>query len=82
MLDYGSLPFITSQNPYVELFRNPTGSWRSASAGPDVQFAVYGWSLRPIYASGSTTWMPVKANCWPPLIPNPCIRSPSMVTLL
>ncbi|MCX6552913.1 MAG: HAMP domain-containing sensor histidine kinase [Acidobacteria bacterium] len=56
MLDYGSLPFITSQNPYVELFRNPTASIETASPVRDVEFAVYGWSLRPIYASGSAPW--------------------------
>jgi signal transduction histidine kinase len=57
MLDYGSLPFITSQNPYVELFRTRSPADDGGSLGQDVEFVVYGWSLRPIYASGSTTWM-------------------------
>ena len=56
MLDYGSLPFITSQNPYVELFRSRSSIDDGGSLGRDVEFVVYGWSLRPIYASGSTTW--------------------------
>jgi signal transduction histidine kinase len=56
MLDYGSLPFITSQNPYVELFRTPASFDGGTSLGRDVEFVVYGWSLRPIYASGPTTW--------------------------
>jgi len=56
MLDYGSLPFITSQNPYVELFRARSPLDDGGSLGRDVEFVVYGWSLRPIYASGSTTW--------------------------
>jgi signal transduction histidine kinase len=56
MLDYGSLPFISSQNPYVELFRTPVTFEESTLLGRDVEFVVYGWSLRPIYASGPTTW--------------------------
>ncbi|MCX6539465.1 MAG: HAMP domain-containing sensor histidine kinase [Acidobacteria bacterium] len=53
MLDYAALPFLSSQNPYVELFR--TGR----SAGPDkthareTEFAVYGWSRRPLFESAS-----------------------------
>jgi signal transduction histidine kinase len=56
MLDYGSLPFITSQNPYVELFRTRSSLDDGASLVSDVEFVVYGWSLRPIYASAPTTW--------------------------
>ena len=56
MLDYGSLPFIASQNPYVELFRTPVTFDEETRLGRDVEFVVYGWSLRPIYASGLTTW--------------------------
>ncbi|MBP1603430.1 MAG: kinE 2, partial [Acidobacteria bacterium] len=56
MLDYGSLPFITSQNPYVELFRTPSSFDEGNSVGQDIEFVVYGWSLRPIYASTPTTW--------------------------
>jgi signal transduction histidine kinase len=56
MLDYGSLAFLTSQNPYVELFRARSPLDDGGSLARDVEFVVYGWSLRPIYASGSTTW--------------------------
>ena len=56
MLDYGSLAFLTSQNPYVELFRARSALDDGGSLARDVEFVVYGWSLRPIYASGSTTW--------------------------
>lgn len=56
MLDYGTLPFITSQNPYVELFRDQPVVDIESSIGRDVEFVVYGWSLRPIYTSGSTAW--------------------------
>jgi signal transduction histidine kinase len=56
MLDYGTLPFITSQNPYIELFRNQPVLDIESSLGHDVAFVVYGWSLRPNYTSGSTAW--------------------------
>ncbi len=56
MLDYGSLPFITSQNPYVELFQSRPSFGAGHSLDRDVGFVVYGWSLTPIYASGPTTW--------------------------
>ncbi len=56
MLDYGSLPFITSQNPYVELFQSRPSFDAENTLGRDVGFVVYGWSLTPIYASSPTTW--------------------------
>ncbi len=56
MLDYGTLPFITSQNPYVELFRNRPAGDVDSSKLRDLQFVVYGWSLRPIYTSGTAAW--------------------------
>ena len=56
ILDYANLPFIQSQNPYVELMRplNPTRG--EGIAGRDVEFAFYGWSRTPLYASGPTAW--------------------------
>ncbi|MFO7694778.1 MAG: HAMP domain-containing sensor histidine kinase [Vicinamibacterales bacterium] len=56
MLDYGSLPFITSQNPYVELFQSRPSFSSGHSLDRDVGFVVYGWSLTPIYASSPWTW--------------------------
>ena len=56
MLDYGSLSFLSSQNPYVEVFRHQANRGRESSSIRDVTFAVYGWSRRPIYTSGSTAW--------------------------
>jgi len=56
MLDYGSLPFITSQNPYVELFQSRPSFGAGHALDRDVGFVVYGWSLTPIYTSGPTTW--------------------------
>jgi signal transduction histidine kinase len=56
MLDYANLPFIVSQSPYVELMR-PTDPLRDEGlSGRDVEFAVYGWSRTPVYASGVTAW--------------------------
>jgi signal transduction histidine kinase len=56
MLDYANLPFILSQSPYVELMR-PVGPTRGEDiSGRDIEFAFYGWSRRPLYASAVTAW--------------------------
>ena len=56
MLEYADLPFIASPNPYVELVR-PTDSLRAEGvSGRDVEFAFYGWSGAPLYASRVTAW--------------------------
>jgi signal transduction histidine kinase len=57
MFDYRSLPFISSQSPYYELFR-PTESRApgEGTPGSDVEVAIYGWGLHPIYTSGRTAW--------------------------
>jgi nitrogen fixation/metabolism regulation signal transduction histidine kinase len=57
MFDYRSLPFISSQSPYFELFR-PTESRApgEGTPGSDVEVAIYGWGLHPIYTSGRTAW--------------------------
>ena len=57
MLDYRNLLFISSQSPYFELFR-PTESRApgEGTAGSDVDVAIYGWGLRPMYSSGRTAW--------------------------
>ena len=56
ILDYANLPFILSQNPYVELMRPADPMRGEAISGRDVEFAVYGWSRTPLYASGVTAW--------------------------
>jgi signal transduction histidine kinase len=54
--DYENLPFLTSRNPYVELLR-PSDALRGGGlAERGVEYAVYGWSRRPIYVSGATAW--------------------------
>ncbi len=56
MLDYNTLPFISSHNPYFELLRATPGLPPPANEGHDLQFLVYGWSGSPIYASDTTVW--------------------------
>jgi signal transduction histidine kinase len=56
ILDYANLPFIQSQNPYVELMRPLDPTRGEGIAGRDVEFAFYGWSRTPLYASGPTAW--------------------------
>ena len=56
MLDPRTLPFISSQSPYLESLR-PAGDLPAESApGRDVEFVVYGWSRTPIYA-GTSVWL-------------------------
>jgi signal transduction histidine kinase len=55
--DYRTLPFITSQSPYFEVFRPAeAGAPREGTAGGDVVVAIYGWGLRPLYASAPAAW--------------------------
>ncbi|MEO8077806.1 MAG: HAMP domain-containing protein, partial [Acidobacteriota bacterium] len=57
VFDYRTLPFITSQNPYFEVFRPPDGGApREGAAGGDVDVVIYGWSLSPVYMSGPAAW--------------------------
>ena len=51
MLDYRTLPFISTQSPYIES-TEPLGRPAETSPGRDVEFAVYGWSRAPIYTLG------------------------------
>ena len=51
MLDYANLPFILSQSPYVELMRPADPLRGEGISGRDIEFAVYGWSRTPLYAS-------------------------------
>ncbi len=54
--DYRTLPFITSQSPYFEVFRTEGGAPREGTTGSDVEIVIYGWGLTPIYASGPVAW--------------------------
>ena len=54
--DYENLPFIPSRNPYVDLVRPEDPLRVEGVAGQDVEYAVYGWSRRPLYSSSGTAW--------------------------
>ena len=54
--DYENLAFIPSTSPYVELLRSPDTREREGFAGRDVEYAVYGWSRTPFFASRDTAW--------------------------
>ena len=56
MLDYANLPFIASKSPYVELLRPAEPQRQEGVSGGDVEFAVHGWSRRPLYSSADTAW--------------------------
>ncbi len=55
-LDYGNLPFISSQSPYMQLLRPSDQAPREAALGRDTEYVVYGWSRTPIYVSGAAAW--------------------------
>ena len=55
-LDYRTLPFITSQSPYFEVFRTEGGAPEEGTTGSDVDLVIYGWGLTPLYASGAAAW--------------------------
>ena len=55
MLDYRTLPFISSQSPYVESLRTNQAPSEAAS-GRDVEFVVYGWSRAPLFESETAVW--------------------------
>ena len=54
--DYRTLPFITSQSPYFEVFRSGEGAPAEGITGSEVNVVIYGWGLTPLYASGSVAW--------------------------
>ena len=55
VLDYGNLPFLDAQNPYVGLLR-ATAPGGARPDQEDVAFVVYGWSRRPLFVSGGEAW--------------------------
>jgi signal transduction histidine kinase len=56
MLDPGSLPFISSEDPYLESLRPPAVRQGEGAPGRDVELVMYGWSRAPIYALGTSVW--------------------------
>jgi signal transduction histidine kinase len=53
MLDYETLPFITTRNPYNELIRPADTLPPEGTAGRSVQFVVYGWGRGSLYSSNA-----------------------------
>src|SRR5215467_9262096 len=56
MLDYRTLPFLTSQNPYLESLRPERAAAPEGSQGNDIEFVAYGWSRAPFSEAGANTW--------------------------
>ena len=56
MFDYRTLPFISSQSPYLESLRPNRQIAPEGVSGRDVEFIVYGWSRAPIFESGTRVW--------------------------
>jgi signal transduction histidine kinase len=54
--DYEALPFIASQSPYVEVLRASERTRGEGLSGRDVEYAAYGWSRTPLYASAGPAW--------------------------
>ncbi len=57
MLDYSSLPFLSTQGPYYDLFRAQAdeGTQRQPSSR-GIDLVVYGWGRSPIYTSTERVW--------------------------
>jgi signal transduction histidine kinase len=56
MLDYRTLPFISSLSPYLESLRPNRQPPGEGASGRDVEFAAYGWTRAPIFESGTRVW--------------------------
>jgi signal transduction histidine kinase len=57
VLDYRTLPFISSQSPYFDVFR-PTDQASEIEGAPtgDVDFTVYGWGRTAFFSSVKSVW--------------------------
>ena len=55
-VDYESLPFISSRNPYVGLFEGDTALPLPGAPGHEVELVIYGWGLQPTLMSRRTAW--------------------------
>src|SRR5438067_11989992 len=56
MLDFRTLPVISSESPYLESLRPTHQVPAEGVSGRDVEFVVYGWSRAPVFASGTRVW--------------------------
>ncbi len=57
VFDYRTLPFISSQSPYFDVFR-PSDQRSEIEGAPsgDVDFTVYGWGLTAIFTTSKSVW--------------------------
>ena len=55
-LDYRALPFIPSQNPYRDVLRAVPHPADTSALDADLELAVYGWGLSPLFTFGSAGW--------------------------
>ncbi|MGE3578030.1 MAG: HAMP domain-containing protein, partial [Vicinamibacterales bacterium] len=55
-VDRSDLPFLAPVRPYAELQRRPGHLPARDMLGHDVEYTVYGWSGRPLYASRPAGW--------------------------
>ncbi|HYT73174.1 MAG TPA: HAMP domain-containing protein, partial [Vicinamibacterales bacterium] len=57
VFDYRTLPFISSQSAYFDVFgASASGNRLEGPPAGDVDVAVYGWGLTAIYMSGQDAW--------------------------
>jgi signal transduction histidine kinase len=54
MLDYATLPFLSSANPYGDLFQ--ASGARIDAHGRPIEFAMYGWGRTPIFSTEGLAW--------------------------
>ena len=55
-LDYRALPFIPSLNPYHDVLRAVSLPPDSPPLDADLELAIYGWGLSPLFTYGSAGW--------------------------
>ena len=57
VLDYRTLPFITSQSTgYFDVFSSSSASPIEGPPAGDVDVVIYGWGLTAVYMSGNDAW--------------------------
>jgi signal transduction histidine kinase len=56
MLDYRTLPFISSESSYLESLREDRPAPMEGVSGRDIEFVVYGWSRAPLNVTGTSAW--------------------------
>ncbi len=56
MLDYSSLPFLSTQGPYFDLFRGREPTAAGPTPQRDVDLVLYGWGRSATYSSAGRVW--------------------------